>query len=447
MLTAFTEHINTNFSFFKNKKLLIAISGGIDSVVLTYLLYQLKFDISLAHCNFQLRGEDSDQDEIFVKQLADQLQLPVFTKSFATTQFAKKEKLSIQLAARKLRYDWFTVILNENKLDHILTAHHADDNLETFIINTIRGTGLDGLTGIPEINENILRLLLPFTRDQIEKYAHENKIVWRDDSSNVEVKYTRNKIRHQVIPVLKELNPSLLTSFSKTLQNLKGSRHIIEDSIENLKKTVIIPADPTTGEAGIQKIDIKKLKEYNNPKAYLYELLNEYGFSEWNDIADLLEAQSGKQIVSGTHRIIKDRDYLLLTNFEAANASEKVHKYEISEKDEMLEGDGFKLQLSGLASQNIMDKSQDMVFIDRDKLIFPLIVRKWKNGDYFYPSGMHGRKKLSKFFIDEKMSILQKEKIWLLCSVNEIIWVIGKRLDDRFKAIATTENILKIELK
>ena len=447
MLTAFTEHINTNFSFFKNKKLLIAISGGIDSVVLTYLLYQLKFDISLAHCNFQLRGEDSDQDEIFVKQLADQLQLPVFTKSFATTQFAKKEKLSIQLAARKLRYDWFTVILNENKLDHILTAHHADDNLETFIINTIRGTGLDGLTGIPEKNENILRLLLPFTRDQIEKYAHENKIVWRDDSSNVEVKYTRNKIRHQVIPVLKELNPSLLTSFSKTLQNLKGSRHIIEDSIENLKKTVIIPADPTTGEAGIQKIDIKKLKEYNNPKAYLYELLNEYGFSEWNDIADLIEAQSGKQIVSGTHRIIKDRDYLLLTNLDAMNPSEKVNKYEISENDEMLEGDDFKLQLSRLGSQNIMDKSQDIVFIDSDKLKFPLIVRKWQKGDYFYPSGMHGKKKLSKFFIDEKMSILQKEKIWLLCSANEIIWVIGKRLDDRFKAIATTENILKIELK
>ncbi len=447
MLAAFTEHINTNFSFFKNKKLLIAISGGIDSVVLTYLLYQLKFDISLAHCNFQLRGEDSDQDEMFVKQLAGQLQLPVFTKSFETTQFAKKEKLSIQLAARKLRYDWFTVILNENKLDHILTAHHADDNLETFIMNTIRGTGLEGLTGIPEKNENILRLLLPFTRDQIEKYAHQNKILWRDDSSNVEVKYTRNKIRHQVIPVLKELNPSLLTSFSRTLQNLKGSRHIIKDSIENLKKTVVIPVDPTAGEAGIQKIDIKKLKEYNNPKAYLYELLNEYGFSEWNDIADLLEAQSGKQIVSGTHRIIKDRDYLLLTNLDAANASEKVNKYEISVNDEILEGDDFKLQLFRLASQNIMDKSRDIVFIDSDKLKFPLLVRKWENGDYFYPSGMHGKKKLSKFFIDEKMSILQKEKIWLLCSANEIIWVIGKRLDDRFKAIATTENILKIELK
>jgi len=447
LLAAFTEHINTNFSFLKNKKLLIAISGGIDSVVLTYLLHQLKFEISLAHCNFQLREEDSDQDEIFVKQLADQLQLPVFTKSFATTQFAKKEKLSIQMAARKLRYDWFNVILNENKLDHILTAHHADDNLETFIMNTIRGTGLDGLTGIPEKNENILRLLLPFTRDQIEKYAHENTLVWRDDSSNVGVKYVRNKIRHQVIPVLKELNPSLLTSFSKTLQNLKGSRHIIKDSIENLKKTVVIPVDPTAGEAeaGIQRIDIKKLKEYNNPKAYLYELLNEYGFSEWNDIADLLEAQSGKQIVSGTHRIIKDRDYLLLTNLDAANSIKKVKKYEISDKDEMLEGDDFKLIFSRLASQNIMVKSQDIVFIDSNKLKFPLIVRKWKNGDYFYPSGMQGRKKVSKFFIDNKMSILQKEKIWLLCSANQVIWVIGERLDDRFKAIETTKNILKIE--
>jgi len=228
---------------------------------------------------------------------------------------------------------------------------------------------------------------------------------------------------------------------------LKGSRHIIKDSIENLKKTVVIPVDPTAGEAeaGIQRIDIKKLKEYNNPKAYLYELLNEYGFSEWNDIADLLEAQSGKQIVSGTHRIIKDRDYLLLTNLDAANSIKKVKKYEISDKDEMLEGDDFKLIFSRLASQNIMVKSQDIVFIDSNKLKFPLIVRKWKNGDYFYPSGMQGRKKVSKFFIDNKMSILQKEKIWLLCSANQVIWVIGERLDDRFKAIETTKNILKIE--
>ena len=442
MLAAFTEHINANFSFIKNKKLLIAISGGIDSVVLTYLLYQLNFDISLAHCNFQLRNEDSDKDEKFVKQLADQLQLPVFIKSFATLEYAKKEKLSIQLAARKLRYKWFNFVLKENKLDYILTAHHADDNLETFLINTIRGTGLDGLTGIPEKNENILRLLLPFSREQIENYATENNLMWREDSSNIDTKYVRNKIRHQVIPVLKELNPSVLNSFNKTLQNLKGSRQIIKDSIENLKGIVMVPS-----EAGIQKIDIQKLKEFNNPQAYLYELLNEFGFTEWNDINDLLDAQSGKQIVSLTNRIVKDRDYLLLTNLAAKDSANKEKNFEVSEKDKIVEVEDIKLEFSQLKTINIEGKTQNIAFVDRDKIKFPLVVRKWKNGDYFYPSGMHGKKKLSKFFIDEKISILQKEKIWLLCSANEIIWVIGKRLDDRFKAIVTTENILKIELK
>ena len=442
MLATFTEHININFSFLKNKKLLVAISGGIDSVVLVYLLNQLNFDISLAHCNFQLRGEDSDQDEKFVKKLASQLQLPIFTKSFPTTDFAKKEKLSIQLAARTLRYDWFKALMKENKLDHILTAHHADDSLETFLINMIRGTGLDGLTGIPERNENILRLLLPFTREQIEKYAEDNTIVWRDDSSNVETKYVRNKIRHDVIPVLKELNPSLLTSFNKTLQNLKGSRQIIKDSIENLKGLVMVPS-----EAKIQKIDIEKLKEFNTPQAYLYELLNDFGFTEWNDIADLLEAQSGKQIVSSTHRLVKDRNFLLLTDMDSIRIKEKEKIYEVSEKDRIVEVEDFKLEISDVKTISIEGKTQNVAFIDRDKLKFPLIVRKWKNGDYFYPSGMQGKKKLSKFFIDNKMSVLQKEKIWLLCSANEIIWVIGKRLDDRYKAIVTTHNILKIELK
>jgi len=442
LLTIFTEHINTNFSFLKNKKLLVAISGGIDSVVLVYLLNQLNFDISLAHCNFQLRGRDSDKDEEFVKKLAKQLQLPIFTKSFETTQFAKKEKLSIQQSARKLRYDWFKVIIKKNKLDHILTAHHTDDSLETFLINMIRGTGLDGLTGIPERNENILRLLLPFTREQIEKYAKDNRIIWRDDCSNVETKYVRNKIRHDVIPVLKELNPSLLSSFNKTLQNLKGSRQIIKDSIENLKGIVMIPS-----ERGIQKIDIEKLREFNNPQAYLYELLNDFGFTEWNDIVDLLEAQSGKQIISNTHRLVKDRDFLLLTDIDSTRIKEKEKIYEVSEEDRIVEIEGFKLEVSYVKTVSIEGKTQNVAFIDRDKLKFPLVVRKWKNGDYFYPSGMQGKKKLSKFFIDNKMSVLQKEKIWLLCSANEIIWVIGKRLDDRYKAIVTTQNILKIELK
>ncbi len=454
MLAQFSEHINTYFSFLKNEKLLIAISGGVDSVVLTHLLNQLNCTILLAHCNFRLRGKDADQDEVFVKQLAKQLQVPVFTKSFETEKFAKQEKLSIQLAARKLRYNWFDELIKEHKLEYILTAHHADDNLETFLINTIRGTGLDGLTGIPEKNENIIRPLLPFSREQIEKYAKVNNIAWREDSSNAETKYLRNKIRHDVIPILKELNPSLLTSFGQTIENLKESRQIINDRIEEVFSNVIssnskeeCPPERSRRvileKAKIQKINIKKLKELNNPKTYLYELLKNFGFTEWNDITDLLEAQSGKQVLSKTHRLVKDRDFLLLTNLLPVKVEEK--EYKIAEKNEYLEADDFKLRLTHPKTQHSALSTQHLIYLDKDKLKFPLTVRKWKNGDYFYPLGMQGKKKLSKFFKDEKMSLLDKEKIWLLCSENQIVWVIGKRLDNRYKITNTTTNILKIE--
>ena len=443
MLARFSKHINTHFSFLKDKKLLIAISSGIDSVVLTQLLHQLNFTISLAHCNFCLRGKDADQDEIFVKQLGKQLETPVFTKSFETEGTAKTEKLSIQMMARKLRYDWFDELVKEHKLDYIVTAHHADDNLETFLINTIRGTGLDGLTGIPEKNENIIRPLLPFSREQIEGYAKEKEITWREDSSNAETNYLRNKIRHDVIPTLKKLNPNLLTTFGQTIENLKGSRQIIDDSIEIISTRVVIPA-----KAGIQKINIKKLKKLNNPKAYLYELLKDYGFTEWNDVADLLDVQSGKQVISKTHRLLKDRDFLLLTELHSKKIEEK--EYKITDKDEDFQIDNFKIRLTYPKIQHNPESSglntQYSIHLDKDKLKFPLIVRKWKNGDYFYPLGMQGKKKLSKFFKDEKMSILDKEKIWLLCSENNIVWIIGKRLDERYKIKDTTTNILKTEI-
>ena len=450
MLAQFSKHINTHFSFLKDKKILIAISGGVDSVVLTHLLNQLNFTTSLAHCNFRLRGKDSDQDELFVKNLGKELQVSVFTKSFETEKFAKQERLSIQLAARKLRYDWFNELIKEHKLDYIVTGHHADDNLETFLINTIRGTGLDGLTGIPKKNKNIIRPLLSFSREQIEDYAKEKEITWREDSSNAETKYLRNKIRHDVIPTLKELNPSLLTSFGQTIKNLKGSRQIIDDSIEKISNEIVIPADPPIGEAeaGIQKIDIKKLVTLNNPKAYLYELLKQYGFTEWNDVADLLDAQSGKQVISKTHRLLKNRGFLLLTELQSEKVEGK--EYKIVEKDEDFQVDNFKIRLTYSKIHDSPETSgrstQYLIYLDKDKLKFPLTVRKWKNGDYFYPLGMQGKKKLSKFFKDEKMSILDKEKMWLLCSENNIVWVVGKRLDERYKIKDTTTNILKIEI-
>ena len=293
MRQKFSNHINTKLPFLKGKKLLIAISGGIDSVVLTHLLSTLDFTISLAHCNFKLRKKESDLDEAFVLSLGKQLNLKTFTSQFETEKFAKENKQSTQIAARNLRYSWFEEIIKKHQFDFVLTAHHANDNLETFLINLTRGTGLEGLTGIPEKNVNIVRPLLVFSRDEIIAFAKENNIDWREDQSNSSTKYIRNKIRHQVVPVLKEINPNLLDSFGKTSSHLQESQQIIDDKIDSVSKDIVIKDFSTSLE--MTKINIKKINQLSNPKAYLYQLLKAYHFTEWNDVYNLLSAQSGKQ--------------------------------------------------------------------------------------------------------------------------------------------------------
>jgi tRNA(Ile)-lysidine synthase len=434
MFKSFQEHINQSLPFLSKGKLLIAISGGLDSVVLTHLCHQLKLPISLAHCNFNLRGTESDADEDFVLQLAEDLDIEVFVESFDTEAYAKTHKLSTQMAARELRYHWFEELSSQLKYDYILTAHHADDNLETFLINLSRGTGLEGLIGIPEINGNIVRPLLKFSRDDIETYAKEQHIKWREDSSNASTKYLRNKLRHEVIPALKEINPQLLQNFNKTLSFLKDSNDIIEDSIARVQKNVV------SVEGDLVKLDIKKLLELSNTKAYLYQLLKDFNFTEWNDVSDLLKAQSGKQVFSSTHRLVKDRDYLLLTElffegFEEVAISEKAKEVETP------------IGILSFDDVNAMvGKDDHVIFVDKDKLKFPLTLRKWQEGDYFYPLGMKGKKKLSKFFKDEKLSLIEKESTWLLCSEDTIVWIIGKRADERFKVTEKTTLILKIEM-
>ena len=437
MLAPFSQHIDNHFSFLKDKKLLIAISAGIDSVVLSHLLNSLKFNISLAHCNFRLRGKESDEDEAFVKKLAKDLKVPIFTQSFETAVYAKKQKLSIQLAARELRYKWFEEVLRSNGLDFVLTAHHANDDLETFLINTVRGTGLDGLTGIPQRNGNIIRPLLPFSRSQIEKYAKEKGITWREDQTNLKTKYLRNKIRHKIIPVLKEINPALLASFKTTLENLKGSRQIIDDKISELSNDLIIK------DGNELKLNIDQLTKLGNPKAYLFELLKPYGFTEWNDVRDLLDAQSGKKILSSTHQLVKDRKYLLLA--ENLKDEKYTSVYKVNASDIYLNEEDIKMKFTYLKEPHTAIDNNNVAFLDLDNLKFPLTVRKWEKGDYFYPLGMKGKKKLSKYFKDEKISILDKEKIWLLCSEDQVAWVVGKRLDNRFRITDKTKNILKIE--
>ena len=434
MLIKFQNHLNKNFTFLKDKKLFLAVSGGIDSMVLTNLFYQLNYEITVLHCNFSLRENESDDDENFVKSFCEIKNIPIFTQKFDTEKFALDYKLSIQLAARKLRYDWFYEQLEILKYDFIITAHHLDDRLETFLINFSRGTGLDGLTGIPEQNDKIIRPLLPFSRQEIEEFANSNSIKWREDSSNLSNKYLRNKLRHDVIPILKEMQPNLLSSFENTLLNLKQVQSLVNDASRLIYNDVVEEVDC------LVKINLKKILQLPNYQAYLYQWLSPYNFKSWQDIYDLVYAQSGKQVFSENYILLKDRDFLILYSNDYVNETEE---FQISKNQQHVK---FPLNVTLCRVSDISEVSTNCIFVDESNLQFPIIIRKWKEGDYFYPFGMENKKKLSKFFKDEKFSLIEKSTTWLLCSNNKIVWVIGKRMDNRFKVTEKTTQILKISL-
>ena len=434
MLEKVQNHIHLNFPNLKGKKLLLATSGGIDSMVLVHLFHQLKFQIAIAHCNFNLRGNESDADENFVKQYAQENQIPFHTISFQTEKYAIENKLSIQLAARKLRYEWFNEVLSKENYDYITTAHHLDDEIETFLINLTRGTGLEGLTGIPSQNDKIIRPLLQFSREQIETFAKENHIKWREDSSNASNKYLRNKLRHDVVPVLKELNPSFMHSFQNTLNHLKQANNLLAEVSNKVYHKIV------NSNNDVIEIDLPKLLEYENYKGYLFQWLKKYDFTSWEDIYNLVNAQSGKQVFSETHIILKDRNKLILFSKKEKNENQE---YFLNKNQKTLK---VPLNIKVSKVDNISNTSNNTIFVDEDKIQFPLVIRKWHEGDFIYPSRMKGKKKLSKYFKDEKYSLIDKEKQWLLTSNNDIVWIIGKRDDERFLANDKTINILKIEI-
>jgi tRNA(Ile)-lysidine synthase len=438
MLNAFNNHIEEQFPFLKNSRLVIAISGGIDSVVLAQLCHKLNFDFALAHYNFNLRGNESDADEDFVLDLGEQLNVEVFVQNFDTEAYAEENKCSIQMAARELRYDWFSELAKQLNFDYILTAHHADDNLETFLINFTRGTGLNGLTGIPELNGNIARPLLLFSRETIEAYAKSENIVWREDSSNSSRKYLRNKLRHEVIPILKEINPNVLDSFQNTLSNLKETEAIVNQSIKDFLSKAILKEEGNT-----ITYAVSEFKKQNNPKAFLFEAFKECGFNEWNDVEGLLDAETGKHVASNTHKLTKHRQFLIL--------SELCHS-EQSEESLLItkENRSIKTPIGILffdEAEALMDNSKTIIYIDAEKLNYPLELRQWQTGDIFHPIGMKGKKKVSKYLKDEKLTPSEKENTWVLTSENKIVWVVGRRADELFKVTDQTNKILKIELK
>lgn len=433
MITAFKKHITAHFPALAHQKILVACSGGLDSVVLLHLLHQIGLTLGVAHCNFKLRATQSDEDLSFVETTAANLKIPVFTTVFDTKKYAQTQGVSTQVAARELRYDWFYTTIKQHGYDVIATGHHADDDLETFFINLSRVTGLRGLTGIPSNNDQVIRPLLPFSRAQIEQYAKKNELFWREDSSNTSRDYLRNKLRLDVIPAFKGVNKTVLQNFKHTQQHLKQSQALLEDYITLVTKLVVYPRDASF------EIDIKQLQALPNTKALLFELLYPYGFTDFKAIATILESEVGKKVLSKQYVLLKDRNHLVLTQ-KALTKDSRV--FLIDAKQQRCFS---PIKLEFTMGSEVGEHGSDTLYVDAGKLIYPLKVRSWALDDVFHPLGMKGKKKLSKFFKDEKLSLLAKNKVWVLESADQIVWVIGLRPDDRYKVTTTTKEVLKIQ--
>ncbi|MCK4631115.1 MAG: tRNA lysidine(34) synthetase TilS, partial [Bacteroidales bacterium] len=423
---SFTDFISRNQLLTGTDNVLLAVSGGIDSMVLANLFLKTDNTIGIAHCNFQLRGTESDNDEKFVREFAKNSNTLFYAKSFDTEKYAEEKKVSIQMAARDLRYEWFEKIRVTEGFDYIALAHNKNDILETVLLNIARGTGLKGMTGIKKKSGYIIRPLLSATRNEIVQYADDNDLSYREDSSNVKIKYKRNMIRHQIIPEFEELNPDFIDSFSQTINQIEEAYEIFENMVKKKKEQMVTEIGDKT------LIDIYKLRNLSNKTTYLYEFLRPYHFPSQviPDIIESLEGISGKQFLSSTHRLIKDRNHLIIT----PQKKDSTEKYYIDEETKKLTQPIRLLFRKFTSKPNLkIPHSPDIAWIDASILEYPLILRKWKTGDYFYPLGMQDPKKLSDFFIDEKLSLIEKESSWILTSGDKIVWVLGKRIDDRFR--------------
>ncbi len=419
---------------YSGKKYLLALSGGIDSMVLAHLLHKNNLNVELAHCNFGLRGKESELDQAFVENFAKELNIPIHINPCPVNT-----NDNTQLAARRLRYQWFQHLKEKHKFDYILTAHHLNDAIETFFINLFRGTGIQGLSGIPE-TPNYRRPLLDITREEIMEFAIENRVKWREDSSNASDKYVRNKIRHQLIPKIKEMNPDFEQNIQKTFHHLQDTQSIIKEWFEDRKEKLV----KKNGNDEI--LNIQDWISTPNKNQFLYHWLKNHNFSDWESIYELPFAQTGKFIENQNHILLKHGENLILG--PKTKKEETIFVFEsIPNTIQEPVAAAFDIINKEEVSLNQMKETKNSsVFIDFDKIQFPLILRKKKDGDYFFPLGMKGKKKLSDYFKDEKISLIEKEKIWLFCDNKNIIWISGKRLDDRYKVNDETKKILKITL-
>lgn len=444
LIEKFISNNNTQHLFQKKDRLCIAVSGGADSVVLCELCHLAGFKFEIAHCNFQLRGGESERDEKFVRSLGEKYLTDVFVERFDTNTYAEKKKISIQVAARELRYAWFDELMRDAsnlklQTSYLLTAHHANDNIETVMMNFFKGTGITGLRGILPKQGNIIRPLLFAKKEEILSFIEENKLSYVEDSSNSSDKYTRNYFRHQLIPSVQKVFPQVEDNLINNIERFRETDLLFQQSIGLIKKKLL------ERQGNEVHIPVFKLLKLMPLKTIVYEVIKDFGFTahQTDEVIGLLKSESGKYTSSSTHKIIKNRNWLIIAPINTLQAGHILIEKNAREVEFEMGKLKFKLYPNG---DHKLPVSKDMAAIDLDQIVFPLLLRKWRQGDYFYPLGMQKKKKLSRFFIDQKLSITDKEKIWVLESNKKIIWIIGQRIDDRVKISQSTKNILELRV-
>jgi tRNA(Ile)-lysidine synthase len=422
------------------KRYLLAVSGGVDSVVMAELFHAAQIDFDFVHCNFQLREKESENDQIFVENMARRMNVTCYATRFETLAYAEKNGISIQMAARDLRYAWFEEIREKNRYDFIVTGHNRNDMVETVLINFARGCGIRGLTGIRAKHGFLVRPLLFASRAEIRKYADERSLSWREDSSNAETKYIRNRIRHILIPEFEAINPAFMENATETISRLHQTELLFNVALTQIKKSVCIELPDKF------LIDIEKLTGYPAVETLLFELLREYSCTAIlvRSILASFESTPGKRFITRTHSITRDRTHLIITeNKPAVDAQIDI------DEDSVLITYPIYLTMGSLKinpSFTIPPENR-YAALDRDKLVFPLTLRRWKPGDHFHPLGMKGSKKISDFLIDNKVPLPDKQHIWVIESSGNIIWVVNHRIDDRYRITAETSGILLLEYR
>lgn len=433
--------LNIDISIFdKKKKYLLAVSGGVDSMAMLHFFHSKNFNIVVAHCNFQLRGEDSNADELAVIDWCKTQDILCVTKKFDTQAIVLKEKKGIQEVARQLRYEFFNKVMKQYECDYLFTAHHQDDQVETVLFRFMRGTGIKGLTGIPFWNQHIMRPMLHINKDEILHYAHSNNIPYREDSSNVKTDYSRNKIRLEILPFLQKYFPAISNNIAHNASRMQEAYTIYEQQIANYKKKLISKRESEW------YIPIKKLKCKNPIHTICFELIAPFGFhfEQAKQLIEMMNSESGKYIENDEYRILKDKAFFIIASKNSLQAT----MIEIYNDEKEISTAHFSLKINTASAQNyVLQNEEKVAQLDISKLEFPLILRKWKQGDYMYPLGLNKKKKIAKILIDKKIPQAEKEKVWVIESNKKIVWLVGLCIDHRYRMQNNTKEIYKVLLQ